>query len=914
MNDTTPWLTKALREFDRLPLSVRFMLAFTPLVIAVAWMTFFNAGERYEATHRLEKLERHSVLAIEAGNLVNQLQRERGLSTMLLENENAHALRRQLDNARQITDSHRTSLGVALSTPMPRGASSSYLADMRTLSHSLSGLANIRENIDSRATTPDTTEAWFTDHISHFNELIGQLPAMTEHNQIGRQLNAYFVLNRLKELLGQERLLIGRALINGELSEHQQRKLAMLAGQQHNAVTGYLSQTGQDARYPELSLDSPATEFRDRLLNENDTRPLLGQVTPQHWFDWQTDRMQGVFDIEERLVAGIQTDIDELLAKTRQELWRYVIISPLTLLACLTFAVMIFQQTQLRFLLSKAVFEHTHDRITVTDNRARIIEVNEAFATNTGYTRQEVIGRNPNMLQSGRQTPEFYKQMWQTLKSTGTWQGEIWNRRKNGEFFAELTTINAIRNRNGAVENYVSISSDITDRAVEHQRELEHQAYHDPLTGLPNQILLRDRLEHAITLAHRTNNRIIVAAFDLDHFGLINDQYGHATGDVLIERIALRVQDTIRECDTLARTGGDELLLVIEQLDNRAEGQRLLERVQQALAHPIELDGDTTAALTASIGATAFPEDQADADTLIRHATEALHQSKHNGRARLSWFDPEHGRDQTAFSKLMQKLEKAMAENELCLHYQPKVNMITGELLGVESLLRWHDPERGMVPPGEFLPQVEEHPISIDIGNWVLEAAISQMEQWQARGMTIGISVNINAVHLLEPDFVPSLRRHLRNHPSVSPASLELEILESTAINDINRAARVLKACRKLGVSVSLDDFGTGFAALDYLKRLPADTLKIDQTFVREMDQDKGNLAIIKGIIGLAKAFSFDVIAEGVETADQGATLIELGCLNAQGFGIARPMPADIFESWQQTWEPPAAWQQRKAG
>ncbi|NWO05290.1 MAG: EAL domain-containing protein [Alteromonadaceae bacterium] len=504
--------------------------------------------------------------------------------------------------------------------------------------------------------------------------------------------------------------------------------------------------------------------------------------------------------------------------------------------------------------------------------------------------------------------------MWQTLKSTGTWQGEIWNRRKNGEFFAELTTINAIRNRHGSVENYVSISSDITDRAVAHQQELEYRAYHDPLTGLPNQILLRDRLEHAITLAKRTDNQIVIAAFDLDHFSLVNDQYGHATGDNLIERVAHRLQASIRECDTLARIGGDELLLVIEQLENRNEGQQLLERLQQELAQPFELD-NATVALTASAGATAFPDDQADADTLIRHATEALHQAKHNGRARLSWFDPEHGRDKSAFSQLLERLQKAMTENELCLHYQPKVNMVTGELLGVESLLRWHDPERGMVPPGEFLPQVEQHRISIDIGNWVLETAISQMETWQARGLSAGISVNINAVHLLEPNFVPSLRRHLRNHPEVNPANLELEILESTAINDIDRAARVIKACRKLGVSVSLDDFGTGFAALDYLKRLPADTLKIDQTFVRGMDEDdKGNLAIIKGIIGLAKAFSFDVIAEGVETADQGATLIELGCLNAQGFGIARPMPADKFESWQQTWEPPAAWQQRKAG
>ena len=291
-----------------------------------------------------------------------------------------------------------------------------------------------------------------------------------------------------------------------------------------------------------------------------------------------------------------------------------------------------------------------------------------------------------------------------------------------------------------------------------------------------------------------------------------------------------------------------------------------------------------------------------------------LHQAKHNGRARLSWFDPEQGRDQSAFSQLLHRLEKAIVENELCLHYQPKVDMATGELLGVESLLRWQDPERGMIPPGAFLPQVEQHPISIDIGNWVLDTAISQVEKWKARGIDVSVSVNINAVHLLDPDFISTLRGHIRRYPGFNPASLELEILESTAINDIELAGKVLTECRKLGVHVSLDDFGTGFAALDYLKRLPADTLKIDQSFVRDMEDDKGNRAIIKGIIGLARAFNFDVIAEGVETTEQGCTLIELGCLNAQGFGIARPMPAHEFDSWRQTWKPPAAWRQRKAG
>jgi len=913
LNDSTPWLTRALRKFDRFPLSVRFLLAFTPLVVAVVWMTFFSAADRYQVTRDLERLERHTSLAVEAGNLVGQLQRERSTSITLLESDNPAKLRDFLREARAATDNHLTSLREQLDQPMPRSASSSYLSDLRTLSHSLNELAGIRSDIDQATTTSDKTDQYFTSRIEQLNNLIGRLSAMTEHNQIGRKLNAYFILNRLKELLGQERLIIARAIISHELTDPQQQQLVALAAQQQTALTGYRSQIDNNASYADLTLESPITALRDRLINSSEPSTLLQETRPEEWFVQQSDRARLLTRLEAGLAETIRAETDQLLASAREELWRYLLISPLTLLACLTFAVLIFQQTQLRFLLTKAVFEHTHDRITITDSRANIIEVNDAFTRNTGYSRLEVLGHNPNMLQSGRQGPEFYKQLWQELKTTGKWQGEIWNRRKNGEFFAELTTINAITNRHGNIENYVSVSSDITDRAAQHERELEYRAYHDPLTGLPNQILLRDRLEHALMLAKRSNDQIVVAAFDLDHFSQINEKYGHAAGDVLIDRIARRLQSIMRDCDTIARTGGDELLVVIEQLENPAKGRRLLERLQQELAQPIEFDGFTTT-LTASIGATAFPDDDGDADTLIRHATEALHQAKHNGRARLSWFDPEQGRDQSAFSQLLHRLEKAIVENELCLHYQPKVDMATGELLGVESLLRWQDPERGMIPPGAFLPQVEQHPISIDIGNWVLDTAISQVQHWKDRGIDVSVSVNINAVHLLDPDFITTLRGHIRRYPGFNPASLELEILESTAINDIELAGKVLTECRKLGVQVSLDDFGTGFAALDYLKRLPADTLKIDQSFVRDMEDDKGNRAIIKGIIGLARAFNFDVIAEGVETTEQGCTLIELGCVNAQGFGIARPMPAHELDSWRQTWKPPAVWRQRKAG
>lgn len=911
MNERAPWLKKAFKEFDRLPLSVRFVLAFTPLVIAVVWMSVSSGVERYQTTRDMARMERYTDLAIESGSLAGHLQLERGLSIIFVA-QASPATRTELNHARAATDEVFNSLSKALDQSGKRAATP-YLSDLRALSQSLLQIRALRNDIDRQLATAERITGYFSNLVQELNNLTGRLSGMPSNNQLGRKLHAYFIIKQLKELLGQERLLITRALLSGELTEENRAQLQTLLARQTSVQNQLSHQLSNTSRYTGLTAASPAIRFRDRLLEASGPSLDNTDVSPRQWFTWQTARMDRLTQVESLLADDIHTLTDDLMFSATEELWRYLLISPLTLLACMTFAILIFRQTHWRLLLSQAVFEHTHDRITVTDQKARIIEINDAFERNTGYSREEVLGQNPNMLQSGRQDKSFYRELWQQLNSEGTWQGEIWNRRKSGEFFAELTTISAIRNRQGSIENYVAVSSDITDRALEHQRQLEYRAYHDPLTGLPNQILLRDRLDHALTLARRTGTHIIVAALDLDHFSTINEQYTHASGDVLIERIANRLRGMIRDSDTLARTGGDEFLVVVEQLGSLNEGQMLMERLLDELSAPIEFNGHTTA-LTASIGATGFPDDNADADTLIRHATEALHQSKHNGRARLSWFDPAHGRNQSDFSDLLQRLERALANDELQLHYQPKVDMLTGRLLGVEALLRWQYPQQGMVSPGDFLPAVELHPISIAIGDRVIEMAIDQVQRWQSEGLATGVSVNINATQLLAPDFIASLKRHLRRHPGFDPSRLELEVLESAAINDIDRAATVLAECRKLGVKVSLDDFGTGYAALDYLKRLPADTLKIDQSFVRDMDSGRGNLAIVKGIIGLARAFGFEVIAEGVETIDQGCELIELGCFHGQGFGIARPMPAGELEGWLQGWQTPPAWRQRKVG
>src|SRR5690606_17562553 len=412
----------------------------------------------------------------------------------------------------------------------------------RTITETLASLPDFRTPIDTLGMSGEEARSYFTQQVDVFNEQISHLSGQTDLNHIGRKLNAYFILNRLKELIGQERVIISRALITQQLTEEQLHQLLFFSGRQLSAQIVFRTQTDPADGYQTLTIDSRATEFRDQLLKAKDRAPLLRSITLEHWFNLQSDRIAAVKAVEARLTADILQDTSEILKKANGELWRYVVLSPLALLVGLAIAYLIFRHIKARLQLIETVFEHTHDRITVTDPRASILEVNKAFSDITGYSRDEVLGQNSRILQSGRQDRAFYEDLWRQLKCAGSWQGEVWNRRKNGEIYAELATISAVKNRNGSIKYYVSVSSDITDRAVEHQQQLEFRAYHDPLTGLPNQMLIRDRLEHALSLSMREDKHIVVASLDIDHFKQINEQNGHTFGDRLLELIAKRLR------------------------------------------------------------------------------------------------------------------------------------------------------------------------------------------------------------------------------------------------------------------------------------------------------------------------------------------------------------------------------------
>lgn len=562
--------------------------------------------------------------------------------------------------------------------------------------------------------------------------------------------------------------------------------------------------------------------------------------------------------------------------------------------------------------LSASVFSHAREGIIITDANRKIIEVNDAFTRITGFSRDDALGESPSILSSGRHEKEFYAAMWDDLNKNGHWYGEVWNRRKNGEIYAEILTISAVQDAQGVIHQYVALFSDITT-LKEHESQLEHIAHFDTLTGLPNRVLLADRLRQGMTQAQRRNQRLAVVFLDLDAFKIINDKHGHAAGDQLLKTVANHMKMALREGDTLARIGGDEFVAVLLDLDNTDASEPMLSRLIEAATKPVYVDG-LVLQVTASLGVTFYPQaDEVDADQLLRQADQAMYLAKQEGKNRYQIFDAEQDRNVRGHNENLDRIRRALADREFVLYYQPKVNMRTGTVIGAEALIRWQHPEKGLLPPVVFLPLVEGHQLAIEVGEWVIDTALTQIGLWQAAGLNIPVSVNIGALQLQQAHFVERLRLILAAHPNVRPGCLQLEILETSALEDVTQVSRIINACHEMQIDFALDDFGTGYSSLTYLKQLPVTVLKIDQSFVRDMLDDSDDLAILEGVISLAKAFRREVIAEGVETIEHGTMLLQLGCEFAQGYGIASPMSAQDFPAWSAAWKPDQVWAEQAA-
>ena len=543
--------------------------------------------------------------------------------------------------------------------------------------------------------------------------------------------------------------------------------------------------------------------------------------------------------------------------------------------------------------LALTVFRNSVEAIVVTDAEERILSVNHAFTEVTGHLAEDVIGKTPRLLGSGLHSREFYEAMWRDLRILGAWKGEIQDRRKNGSIYPVSLSISTVRDSNGRITHYVAVFSDITERKASEAR-IAYLAQHDALTGLPNRALLRDRLDQALAHATRQGKRIALMFLDLDRFKTINDSLGHVTGDKLLQGVAGRLRQCIRETDTVSRQGGDEFIIVLTDIDSPDEAGRVAAKILDQLDPAFDVDGQQLRT-SFSIGVALFPEDGPNPETLMKNADTAMYHAKESGRNTYRFFDERMNVNTLERLQLENGLRQALTRHELQLAYQAQVDLVSGRIIGLEALLRWASESLGNVPPSRFIPLAEECGLIIPIGDWVLREACRQARQWQDAGLApVPVGVNLSALQFRRSDIVAGVAAAL-DESGLAGHWLELELTESLLMESGPDVILTLGKLKALGVRLSIDDFGTGYSSLAYLKRFPVDRLKIDQSFVRDLAQDPDDAVIIRTIIQLGHNLRLEVIAEGTETLEQMDFLRREGCTAAQGYLFSRPVPAEAI-------------------
>ena len=551
------------------------------------------------------------------------------------------------------------------------------------------------------------------------------------------------------------------------------------------------------------------------------------------------------------------------------------------------------KQAEEQLRLAAKVFDTTSEAIMVTDANNVIKAINPGFTRITGFTQEDVIGKTPQLLSSGHHNAEFYAQMWTSLKDTGSWEGEIWNRRKSGENYPEWLSIATIRNDRNEVVEYVAVFSDITQRKKDEEK-IRWQANYDPLTELPNRTLFFDRLSRALASAKRENWTCALLFIDLDRFKVVNDTLGHAMGDKLLRMVAMRLLNCVRDVDSVARHSGDEFTVILQHIGTANRAASIAEKILASLSESFDLDGREIF-IGASIGITLYPLDGEDTTALMRNADLAMYQAKIAGRNMYRFFTSEINEQMLGRMRLEHDMRLAIERGQFILHYQPIVSLESGEIVAAEALVRWEHPEQGLLGPDRFISMAEETGLIGELGKWILREACTQARHWQVAGLPpLRMSVNLSNRQLHKGFNVAELEG-LLSEIGLEPQWLSLEITESLIMDDTSDVISLLHGIRQMGVGISIDDFGTGFSSLSYLKRLPITTLKIDKSFIDDIHRDPDDASLTEAIIGLARSFGLKVIAEGVETREQLAVLQSLQCDMVQGFFYSRPLSPDAF-------------------
>ncbi|MFU8787867.1 MAG: EAL domain-containing protein [Methylobacter sp.] len=551
------------------------------------------------------------------------------------------------------------------------------------------------------------------------------------------------------------------------------------------------------------------------------------------------------------------------------------------------------QEEELR--LAAKVFENSDEGILITDEQSRIVKVNPAFTAVTGYDAEEVIGKSPAILKSHKHSPEFYREMWGKISREGSWQGEIWNRRKNGDFYLECLSINAIADQFGRATHFIGIFSDITRRRLNEQ-QIELMAHYDALTDLPNRVLFNERLKHCIVRATRHKQWISVLFLDLDRFKTLNDTLGHFIGDLLLQGVAKRLKACVRESDTVSRFGGDEFMIVLSDFEDEQAATlhtaEIAQKILSELAKAFDLSGNKFMTTT-SVGIAFFPKDGRSVAELMKNADTAMYHAKEQGRNNYQCYSDSMRELALTRSTLENDLRSVLENRELLLYYQPVIDLHTAEVVSFEALIRWRHPKRGLILPDQFIPIAEETGLITDIGEWVLHTACRQLNHWHKAGKNhLKISVNLSARQFMQHNLV-DIVKYVLDLYGLKPQHLELEITETIIMKNMNQTIKTLKSLQQLGVSISLDDFGTGYSSLTYLKQFPVNSLKIDRSFVRDILEESDDKVIVNSIIAIAQHMGIDIITEGIEQIGQAHYLKNQGCQFGQGYFFAVPCVAE---------------------
>lgn len=547
------------------------------------------------------------------------------------------------------------------------------------------------------------------------------------------------------------------------------------------------------------------------------------------------------------------------------------------------------------------VFTYAKEGMMITDSALNIVDVNAEFSSITQYAKEEVVGKKPSILKSGVQSAHFYQQMWADLKRDGYWYGEMWNKKKDNTIYPELLAISSVKNSDDVVENYIGVFYDITEQESQ-KNQLERMAYYDNLTNLPNRRLLIERLEAAMKKTKRSNTYIVLAFLDIDNFKLINDLYDHKTGDELLIEVSKLLKQSIRETDTLARLGGDEFVIVMEDFKDPYDYRDVIDNIFKVFNRQLIVNQHEFL-ITLSVGISFYPQKSTLSPVIfLSQADQAMYKSKIAGKNKYTLFDLSLDLEMREQENLIQEMKLALKNNELILYYQPKVSLKTRKLLGLEGLIRWNHPTKGLLEPAQFLPSIKQVKFLSELSELTLRLALEQLQRLNDIDSSLTISININATQLEADDFLEKLKSSIKSYPENIYRRLELEILESSVISKFKITADIIRKCNELGITFSLDDFGTEYSSINYLANLPFKYMKIDTAFISNIINNERDTKILMAIFDIAKAIQVQVIAEGVETPELMNYLINIGCEYAQGYAISRPMPAEHFSAWYESW------------